>query len=173
MEKVKTFGFGMLAILLIIPIAMLLTACGESYEIEYGTYKIVGYQAINNTTNEVTNYGVEDTLPVALKWTADLTLNSDGTVTHSSPESSSVEVSIVDAYTIDSEGKIEFTYKGEFWTDGYFDGDVLYYNFGSFKSTEDIRNNTPDSESTYYQMYAVYTLNGTPLPTDDNAETTA
>ena len=79
MEKVKTFGFGMLAILLIIPIAMLLTACGESYEIEYGTYKIVGYRLINTTTDEVTDYGTEDSMPVAIKPTVDLVFNSDGT----------------------------------------------------------------------------------------------
>lgn len=160
MEKSKKMTFGVLAILImLLPFMLLLTACG-SYEIEHGTYKIVGYTAINTSTNESTNYSTEDTLPVSFKFTSDLTLNDDGSVS---------DCLVINSYGIDGDGNVEFKYDDSVVFEGYFEGDVLHFNSGEYKSTEDIRNGTPDEQSTFYTIYAIYTLNGTPLPATDSA----
>ena len=161
MEKAKKMTFGVLAMLVLLPAMLLLSACGDPYEIEYGEYQVVGYLAINHTTNERTEYGRDDDMPVSFRFTGSMTLNEDGTISN---------CQFADAYSIDSDGNIDIRRDNATALTGYFEGDVLYVLYTEeqgMKSTEDIVNNTPDDEATFYTMYAIYTLNGTPLPTDD------
>lgn len=159
MERIKRLNLGLLTVFVILPLITLLVACGETYKIDYGTYKVVQYKAINSVTNETMFYGVDDKLPVAVKFTSDLTLNEDGTVG---------DCAIINSFTIDSKGNVQFYFNGEESFTAYFEGDVMYLYYGKIKSSEDIKNEVPDDEATFYTMYAVYTLNGVELPAEDN-----
>lgn len=158
MGKVKKFSIGLFALLLLLPLAFLMTGCGEEpYKMEYGTYKAVGFKLINSKTNEETYYDIEENNPTSIKYTGDIVLNSDGTASMQIPL-------VIDSYTVDSEGRVSLYYQGEDSSYAYFEGDVLYYYFGHFKSSADVRDEVPDEDATFYDYYILYTLNGEPLP---------
>ena len=151
MERIKLNKIFVMAVsfILLMSVVLLFSACGEKYEIEYGDYKIVAYQAIQVDTNESSFFEPDDTLPVPVKYKENLTLNKNGTVENSI---------IYNSYEIDSKGNIQFyTKKNEDGITGYFKDGVMYLFYGQFKGSKD--------KTIKYDMYAVYTLNGVPLET--------
>lgn len=164
MRKVKKFSIGLLAILFLLPLVFLMTGCGEeSYPMEYGTYKAVSFRLIDSKTNQATYYDIDEDNPTAYKFTGDLVLNSDGTASFQG-------FLLIDSYKVDSEGKVNLYYQGKDSSSAYFEGDVLYYHFGYFKSSADIRNEVPDEEATFYDFFVVYTLNGEAFTPNETVE---
>lgn len=114
--------------------ATLLVACGEPYNVPYGTYEYYGVRVVDNTTGEAKEESDEETTEIVTS-KIDFTFNEDGTlIAKTSTETYNL------TYKVDSAGYVTFygdqaymlslLVGKDFKNNGYFKDNKFYYRFG-------------------------------------------